>query len=106
MGRVEQVSRLGNKVADLFGGHKTHAPKAAKPAERKAESPKPATAHPPPEDMAAIAAAVSVVMDGTPHRIINIEPNQGNAWVQGGRMAQHGSHAKVHRALQRERSSL
>ena len=95
IGFVLSLFPLLNKAADLFGGHKTHAPKAAKPAERKAESPKPATAQPPLEDMAAIAAAVSVVMDGTPHRIINIEPNQGNAWVQGGRMAQHGSHTKV-----------
>ena len=47
IGFVLSLFPLLNKAADLFGGHKTHAPKAAKPAERKAESPKPATARPP-----------------------------------------------------------
>ena len=96
IGFILSMFPLLNKVADMFGGHKTHAAKPAKPAERKPEAPKSVAIQQPLEDMAAIAAAVAVVMDGTPHRIINIEPNQGNAWVQGGRMAQHGSHAKVH----------
>ena len=45
------------------------------------------------DDIAAIAAAVFVAMDGAPHRIINIEPTRSRAaWVVGGRLAQHGSH--------------
>lgn len=45
------------------------------------------------DDIAAIAAAVFVVMDGAPHRIINIEPSRSrSAWVVGGRIAQHSSH--------------
>lgn len=45
------------------------------------------------EDIAAIAAAVFVAMDGAPHRIINIEPSRSrSAWVVGGRIAQHSSH--------------
>jgi Na+-transporting methylmalonyl-CoA/oxaloacetate decarboxylase gamma subunit len=95
IGFVLSMFPLLNKVAGMFGGHKTHAAKSAKPAERKHEASRPVVVQPPLGDMAAIAAAVAVVMDGTPHRIINIEPNQGNAWVQGGRMAQHGSHSKV-----------
>ena len=45
------------------------------------------------DNMAAIAAAVFVVMDGAPHRIINIQPSQRSAsWAAEGRIAQHGSH--------------
>ena len=45
------------------------------------------------DNIAAIAAAVFVVMDGTPHRIINIQPSQRSAaWATEGRIAQHGSH--------------
>ncbi|MFZ4536507.1 hypothetical protein [Propionivibrio sp.] len=45
------------------------------------------------DDIAAIAAAVFVVMDGSPHRIINIQPSQRSAsWAAEGRIAQHGSH--------------
>ena len=45
------------------------------------------------EDIAAIAAAVYVAMEGAPHRIINIEPSRSrSAWVVGGRIAQHSSH--------------
>ena len=45
------------------------------------------------DDIAAIAAAVFVAMDGAPHRIINIEPSRSrSAWVVGGRIAQHSSH--------------
>mgnify|MGYP000526509178 CR=1 FL=1 len=40
----------------------------------------------------AIAAAVAVMMDGTPHHIISIEPAASGAWVQSGRLAHHGSH--------------
>jgi len=46
-----------------------------------------------PDDVAAIAAAVFVAMDGAPHRILNIAPSQRRAaWVVEGRIAQHGSH--------------
>ena len=45
------------------------------------------------DNIAAIAAAVFVVMDGAPHRIINIQPSpRGTAWTVEGRIAQHGSH--------------
>ncbi|MBL0167671.1 MAG: hypothetical protein IPP85_11255 [Propionivibrio sp.] len=45
------------------------------------------------DNIAAIAAAVFVVMDGAPHRIINIQPSQRSAaWTAEGRIAQHGSH--------------
>lgn len=45
------------------------------------------------DDIAAIAAAVLVVMDGTPHRILHIEPSQrSGGWVSEGRVAHHGSH--------------
>ena len=40
----------------------------------------------------ATAAAVAVMMDGTPHHIISIEPAASGAWVQSGRLAHHGSH--------------
>ena len=47
------------------------------------------------DDIAALTAAVFVVMNGAPHRIINIEPSQRRAsWVAEGRIAQHGSHAQ------------
>lgn len=46
------------------------------------------------DNIAAIAAAVFVVMDGAPHRIINIQPSQRSAaWAAEGRIAQHGSHS-------------
>ena len=45
------------------------------------------------DDIAAIAAAVLVIMDGAPHRILHIEPTQRSAgWVAEGRVAHHGSH--------------
>lgn len=45
------------------------------------------------DDIAAIAAAVFVAMDGAPHRIIHIEPSRrGGAWAVEGRFAQHSSH--------------
>lgn len=96
IGFVLSMFPLLNKVADAFSGKKAHAPAAAKQVAKKAEAAKPAAATTQPlDDMAAIAAAVYVAMDGAPHRIINIEPSQGSAWVQGGRMAQHGSHSNV-----------
>jgi hypothetical protein len=46
-----------------------------------------------PDDIAAISAAIVVVMDGAPHRIINIQPSaRRSSWVAEGRIAQHGSH--------------
>jgi len=96
IGFVLSMFPLLNKVADAFSAKKAHAPAVTKPVAKKAEAAKPAAAAAQPlDDMAAIAAAVYVAMDGAPHRIINIEPAQGSAWVQGGRMAQHGSHSNV-----------
>lgn len=43
-------------------------------------------------DIAAIAAAVFVAMDGAPHRIIHIEPSR-RSWAAEGRSAQHSSHS-------------
>lgn len=44
-------------------------------------------------DIAAIAAAVVVAMNGSPHRIIRIQPSaRGAAWAVSGRFAQHRSH--------------
>ena len=95
IGFVLSLFPLLNKVAVLFDGKKAPAP-AAKRVEKKAIAAKPTSAAQPSlDDMAAIAAAVYVAMDGAPHRIINIEPAQGSAWVQGGRLAQHGSHSKM-----------
>ncbi|MBL8414358.1 MAG: hypothetical protein JNM42_07970 [Propionivibrio sp.] len=67
------------------GKKATHASQAA-PAEKKADA---ETL----DNIAAIAAAVFVVMDGAPHRILNIQPSQRSAsWSTEGRIAQHGSH--------------
>ncbi len=45
------------------------------------------------DDIAAIAAAVLVVMDGAPHRILHIEPSHhGAGWLAEGRQSHHGSH--------------
>jgi hypothetical protein len=70
---------------------------AAEPAsERKAVSAPvsaavPAASHG--DDIAAIAAAVYVVMEGAPHRIINISAAQERAsWATAGRIAHHDSH--------------
>ena len=64
----------------------THAAQAA-PVENKADA---ETL----DNIAAIAAAVFVVMDGAPHRIINIQPSPRSAsWAAEGRIAQHGSHS-------------
>ena len=58
IGFILSMFPLLNKVADMFGGHKTHAAKPAKPAERKPEAPKSVAIQQPLEDMAAIAAAL------------------------------------------------
>ena len=100
----DQISKLNqllgtlNKAAALFNGKAAHA-KPAKPVEKKAAvAAKPAAAAPAQAlpEMAAIAAAVAVVMDGAPHHIISIEPSSSGAWVQSGRLAHHGSHLGAH----------
>ena len=46
------------------------------------------------DEIAAIAAAVFVVMEGAPHRIMHIEPSRRSAsWATEGRIAQHTSHS-------------
>ena len=94
IGFVLSLFPLLNKTADLLNGKAAHA-KTAKPVEKKATvAAKPAAAAPAQAlpEMAAIAAAVAVVMDGAPHHIISIEPSSSGAWVQSGRLAHHGSH--------------
>ena len=95
IGFILSMFPLLNKAADLFSGKAAHA-KAAKPVEKKtvvAARPAAATSAQELPEMAAIAAAVAVVMDGAPHHIISIEPSpSGGAWVQSGRLAHHGSH--------------
>ena len=45
------------------------------------------------EDIAAVMAAVLVVMDGSAHRILSIQPSASKAaWSAQGRAAQHESH--------------
>lgn len=97
IGIVLSLFPLLNTVARFFGPRPdaAHAEssKAVPPA--KAVESKQASAESL-DDMAAIAAAVFVVMDGSPHRIINIEPTPGPAnWAAEGRMAHHGSHSPV-----------
>ncbi len=90
IGVVLSMFPLLNRVALLFkataagaqgGKHAAHDPSA------------PVAANNPPDEIAAIAAAVFAVMDGAPHRIINIQPSSSrSSWVAEGRIAQHGSH--------------
>ena len=98
IGFVLSLFPLLNKTADLLNGKAAHA-KTAKPVEKKATvAAKPAAAAAAQElpEMAAIAAAVAVMMDGTPHHIISIDPAASGAWVQSGRLAHHGSHLGAH----------
>ncbi len=98
IGFVLSLFPLLNKAAALFNGKAAHA-KPAKPVEKKAAvAAKPAASAPAQAlpEMAAIAAAVAVVMDGAPHHIISIEPSSSGAWVQSGRLAHHGSHLGAH----------
>ena len=77
IGFVLSLFPLLNKAAALFNGKAAHA-KPAKPVEKKAAvAAKPAASAPAQAlpEMAAIAAAVAVVMDGAPHHIISIEPS-------------------------------
>ena len=94
IGFVLSLFPLLNKAADLFNGKAAHA-KAVKPAEKKpVAAVRPAAVTPAQQldEVAAIAAAVGVLMDGAPHHIISIEPSPSGAWVQSGRLAHHGSH--------------
>ena len=95
IGVVLSMFPVLNRVALLFKPAHTKDTKKAKHASQVAAAPKVAAAptqgHP--DDIVAIAAAVFAVMDGAPHRIINIEPSvQRAAWVAQGRFAQHRSH--------------
>ena len=104
IGFVLAAFPLLNRAARLFArmpardAHATRGTHAAKPSPRAAASApaptaKPVVAAPPPDEIAAIAAAVFAVMDGKPYRIINIEPSAArSAWVAEGRFAHHGSH--------------
>jgi len=93
IGVVLSCFPLLNRVALFFkaapkathGNKATHAAHAAS-VEKKADA---ETL----DNIAAIAAAVFVVMDGVPHRILNIQPSQRSAsWATEGRITQHGSH--------------
>ena len=98
IGVVLSLFPLLNKAADLFNGKAARA-KAAKPVEKKpvaAAKPAAVASARQVEEVAAIAAAVSVLMDGAPHHIISIEPSSSGAWVQSGRLAHHGSHLGAH----------
>ena len=80
-----------NRVAAFINAPKPAA-SDTKPKAKAASAPKASPAGST-DDIAAIAAAVFVAMDGAPHRIINIEPSRSrSAWVVGGRIAQHSSH--------------
>lgn len=65
-------------------------------AERKPASPDRGVNEPTDDDIAAIAAAVLVVMDGAPHRILHIEPSLRGGWAVAGRVAHHASHTPSH----------
>lgn len=93
IGFVLALFPLLNRLPTLFHAGVAPLKTAAreKAAGRSAELPGQLDAN---DDIAAIAAAVLVVMDGTPHRILQIDPSQRSAgWVSEGRVAHHGSHA-------------
>lgn len=98
IGVVLAMFPLLNRAALLFKASPAKSGRHRARAGQSGVAPAPAAAAPvavkgQPDDIAAIAAAVFVVMDGAPHRIINIEPSLGrSAWVAGGRLAQHTSH--------------
>lgn len=85
IGVVLSFFPLLNRVALLFNT----SPKAA--AENKVVEAEPdASEKIPPNEIAAIAAAVFVVMEGAPHHIIHIEPSpRRSLWAAEGRIAQH-----------------
>jgi hypothetical protein len=92
IGVVLSLFPLFNKAAAFFEARTSAAPvpdnKPAPGAKAKTDADADA-----PDDIAAIAAAVFAVMDGTPHRIINIKPSSSrSAWVAEGRISHHSSH--------------
>lgn len=94
IGVVLSFFPLLNRVAAFVGSPKPAASETKAKAKPKAAAAAPKAGQPgSTDDIAAIAAAVFVAMDGAPHRIINIEPSRSrSAWVVGGRIAQHSSH--------------
>ena len=92
IGFILSLFPLLNRAAAAFTGKPAKEEK--KEVAKKVAAVKPAVAADELDDMAVIAAAVYVAMDGAPHRIINIEPSISGAWVAGGRLAHHASHVK------------
>ncbi len=89
IGVVLSFFPLLNRVAKLTAKKSA----AATPAARQPAPEHKATLEGQDDDIAAIAAAVLVVLDGAPHRILNIEPtHHGTGWVAEGRHSHHGSH--------------
>ena len=90
IGVILSLFPLLNRAARLFEARRVAVPASATvpPAEVK-------VGNGTPDDIAAIAAAVFVIMDGQPHRILNIAPSTSRSpWVAEGRIAQHGSHTR------------
>ena len=94
IGVVLAAFPLLNKLALLFkSAPATHDAHGNKPAPVSSAAPERKVDQEAQDNIAAIATAVFVVMEGAPHRIVNIEPSpQRTAWVAGGRLAQHSSH--------------
>ena len=76
-----------NRAAGLMAKRPPATGSPAKPAVAEAQ-----TAEAQDDDIAAIAAAVLVVMDGASHHILHIEPSRPAGWVAEGRQSHHGSH--------------
>jgi hypothetical protein len=90
IGVILSLFPLLNRVANFINAPK---PAVAVPTSKAAAVVRKSAEAGTSDDIAAIAAAVFVAMDGAPHRIINIAPSQRRAaWVVEGRIAQHGSH--------------
>ncbi len=99
IGVVLALFPLLNRVAQFRwrtqpAGVGTHVKRVAP--ERKVAPPDRAADEPTDEDIAAIAAAVLVVLDGAPHRILHIEPSPRSGWAAAGRVAHHASHTPSH----------
>jgi len=92
IGVVLSFFPLLNRVADMMA-KKSHAATAGPPGKAPAAGHKADVEAQEQDDIAAIAAAVLVVMDGAPHRILHIDPaHHGAGWVAEGRHSHHGSH--------------
>lgn len=91
IGVVLSLFPLLNRAARMFESRPASVPvNASKPV------PETKAGNGTPDDIAAIAAAVFVIMDGQPHRILNIAPSSSrSSWVAEGRIAQHGSHTRA-----------